>query len=155
MKLCSWTTSSKRPHLEREIIHYLDGVRTVFDGGAGTGRFSIFLAQLGVRVTHFDISHAMLAFARQKDLAAGVQDHIEFVQGRLTELDAYRDGQFDMVISFDAPVSYIYLSTALRGSPRTCAHSRAQSLSRSPVGWGGCRICLIPAKSNSTLSRTT
>ena len=62
----------QKAHLEREIIHYLDGVRTVFDGGAGTGRFSIFLAQLGVRVTHFGISHAMLAFARQKALAAGV-----------------------------------------------------------------------------------
>ena len=98
----------QKAHLEREIIRNLEGVRTVFDGGAGTGRFSIFLARLGVQVIHFDISRSMLDSAREKAVEAGVLDRMDFVQGRLTELEAYRDGQFDMVISFDAPVSYTY-----------------------------------------------
>lgn len=35
-------------------------------------------------------------------------DRIEFVEGRLTDLKACHDGQFDLVVSFDAPVSYTY-----------------------------------------------
>ena len=31
----------QKAHLEREIASRLDGVRTILDAGAGTGRFSI------------------------------------------------------------------------------------------------------------------
>ena len=85
-----------------------DGIQTVFDGGAGTGRFSILLARLGIKVTHFDISNQMLEKAQQIAAASGVIHRMEFVQGRLTDLGSYFDSQFDMVISFDAPVSYTY-----------------------------------------------
>ena len=46
----------QKAHLEREILGHLEGVETVFDGGAGYGRFSILLARRGLRVTHFDLS---------------------------------------------------------------------------------------------------
>jgi 2-polyprenyl-3-methyl-5-hydroxy-6-metoxy-1,4-benzoquinol methylase len=98
----------QKAHLDREIARHLAGVKTVFDGGAGAGRFTIPLAKRGLRVTHFDISRPMLDTARQYAEREGVAGRIEFVQGRLTELSAYRDGQFDLVISFDAPVSYTY-----------------------------------------------
>ncbi len=98
----------QKAHLDREIAAHLDGVRTVFDGGAGSGRFSIPLAQQGFQVTHFDISRPMLAKARELAGQAGVGDRIQFVEGRLTELKQYADGQFDLVLSFDAPVSYCY-----------------------------------------------
>ena len=46
----------QKSHIEHELLDHLDGIRTVFDGGAGCGRFSILLARQGLQVTHFDIS---------------------------------------------------------------------------------------------------
>lgn len=99
----------QKDHLERQVLAALDGsIHTAFDGGAGCGRFSILLAKHGVRVTHFDISQPMLDKARELAAEAGVLGNMEFVQGALEDLSAYGDGQFDMVLSFDAPVSYTY-----------------------------------------------
>ena len=98
----------QKDHLERQVLAALDGVETVFDGGAGCGRFSILLAKRGCRVTHFDISQPMLDKAKELAAEAGVLGNMEFVQGALEDLSAYGDGQFDMVLSFDAPVSYTY-----------------------------------------------
>ena len=96
----------QKAHVERELERHLSGVATVFDGGAGSGRFSVFLAKKGIRVTHFDISESMLSQAREYAGIEGVSDRIEFVHGRLGELDEFSDEGFDMVISIDAPVSY-------------------------------------------------
>lgn len=86
----------------------MDGVRTVFDGGAGCGRFSILLAKHGCKVTHFDISQPMIDKAKELAEKEGVLDRITFVKGALEDLSAFADSSFDMVISFDAPVSYTY-----------------------------------------------
>ena len=98
----------QKDHLERQVLAALEGAETVFDGGAGSGRFSILLAKRGLRVTHFDISKPMIEKARELAAEAGVLDRMEFVQGALEDLSAYRDGQFDLVFSFDAPVSYTW-----------------------------------------------
>ena len=95
-------------HLEREITRNLDGVRTILDAGGGTGRFSLWLAKQGYRVTHLDISMPMLNKAREKAAQLELSGTVEFVHGRLTDLSAYSDEQFDLVISLDAPVSYTY-----------------------------------------------
>ena len=50
----------QKDHIQRKILEHLDGIQTVFDGGAGSGRFSILLAKQGCRVTHFDISQPMI-----------------------------------------------------------------------------------------------
>ena len=98
----------QKDHIQRKLLESLDGIRTVFDGGAGSGRFSILLAKKGCRVTHFDISRPMIDKARELAEKEGVSDRITFVQGALEDLSAYRDREFDLVISFDAPVSYTY-----------------------------------------------
>ena len=98
----------QKDHLQRRVLENLSGVRTVFDGGAGCGRFSILLAQRGCQVTHFDISQPMIDKARELARAAGVAHRITFVKGALEDLSGYADRSFDMVISFDAPVSYTY-----------------------------------------------
>lgn len=98
----------QKKHIERELLANLDGIETVFDGGAGCGRFSILLAQKGCRVTHFDISRPMLDKARELAQAAGVEQNITFVQGALEDLSAYSDRAFDLVMSFDAPISYTW-----------------------------------------------
>ena len=80
----------------------------MFDGGAGSGRFSILLAKHGCRVTHFDISQPMIDKAKELAAREGVLDRITFVKGALEDLGAYRDREFDLVMSFDAPVSYTW-----------------------------------------------
>ena len=95
-------------HIERRLGENLGGISTAFDGGAGCGRFSIFLAKQGVRVTHFDISQPMIDKARELAEKEGVLDRITFVRGALEELSEYADSSFDLVLSVDAPVSYTY-----------------------------------------------
>lgn len=97
-----------KAHVEREIFSHLDGVETAFDGGAGYGRFSIPLAKRGIYVTHFDISEAMIEKARALAAEAGVLEKMTFIHGSLEDLNAYKDGQFDLVLSFDSPISYTY-----------------------------------------------
>ncbi len=100
----------QKSHIERKLLESLDGCETVFDGGAGCGRFSILLAKRGLRVTHFDISTPMLDKAKALAEEAGVADKITFVKGALENLSAYADNAFDMVMSFDSPISYTYPS---------------------------------------------
>ncbi len=95
-------------HIEKELLSNLDGVTTVFDGGAGCGRFSIFLAKHGCQVTHFDISQPMIDKAKELAGEKGVLDKITFVKGALEDLRDFKDKSYDMVISFDAPISYTY-----------------------------------------------
>lgn len=98
----------QKSHIEKELLAHLDGIETVFDGGAGCGRFSILLAKQGCKVTHFDISQPMIDKARELAEQAGVLDRITFVKGALEDLSAFADRSFDLVMSFDAPISYTY-----------------------------------------------
>ena len=98
----------QKSHIERELLQSLDGIGTAFDGGAGCGRFSILLAKHGIRVTHFDISQPMIDKAKEIAAREGVSDRITFVKGALEDLSAYADRSFDLVMSFDAPISYTY-----------------------------------------------
>lgn len=98
----------QKAHIERTIFSHLDGVKTVFDGGAGYGRFSIPLAKRGLHVTHFDISQRMIEAAKRLAAEEGVLENMTFVQGKLEDLAQFQNRQFDMVLSFDAPVSYTY-----------------------------------------------
>ncbi|MBQ4310950.1 MAG: methyltransferase domain-containing protein, partial [Oscillospiraceae bacterium] len=98
----------QKDHIQRKLLEHLDGIQTVFDGGAGSGRFSILMARQGCHVTHFDISQPMIDKAKELAAAEGVADRITFVKGALEELDAYADRSFDLVMSFDAPISYTY-----------------------------------------------
>ena len=98
----------QKDHIQRKLLEQLDGIRTVFDGGAGSGRFSILLAKKGCRVTHFDISQPMIDKAKELAEREGVLDRITFTKGALEDLSAYRDRDFDLVMSFDAPVSYTW-----------------------------------------------
>lgn len=111
-----------KSHIEKELLANLDGIETVFDGGAGAGRFSILLAKHGCRVTHFDISQPMIEKAEMLAKQCGVADKITFVQGALEDLSAYADRSFDLVMSFDAPISYTWPNqeTVIRNLVRIC-----------------------------------
>ena len=98
----------QKAHIQKELLSNLNGIKTVFDGGAGSGRFSILLAKQGLNVTHFDISQPMIDKARQLSKKEGVEDRITFVKGALEDLSAFEDRSFDLVMSFDSPISYTY-----------------------------------------------
>ena len=98
----------QKSFIEKELLQSLDGVETAFDGGAGSGRFSILLAKHGIKVTHFDISQPMIDKAKEIAEREGVTDNITFVKGKLEDLSAYADKSFELVMSFDAPISYTY-----------------------------------------------
>lgn len=83
----------------REIGRWVEGSETVLDIGAGTGAFSIPLAERGFRVTHFDISQEMIARARER---AGALP-IEFVCGDATSLGGRTA---DLVLCFDGAISF-------------------------------------------------
>jgi len=97
-----------KEHTEKVILSNLNGIKTVFDGGAGYGRFSILLAKKGINVTHFDISHGMINNAKQIAQREGVLDKMTFIHGSLEDISQFTDKQFDMVLSFDSPISYTY-----------------------------------------------
>lgn len=98
----------QKSYIEKELLDNLDGIETAFDGGAGSGRFSILLAKQGIHVTHFDISQPMIDKAREIAEKEGVLDKLTFVKGALEDLSKYGDRSFDLVMSFDAPISYTY-----------------------------------------------
>lgn len=98
----------QKAHIEKELLQNLEGINTAFDGGAGSGRFSILLAKKGIHVTHFDISQPMIDKAKTLAKKEGVLERITFVKGALEDLSAYADRTFDLVMSFDAPISYTY-----------------------------------------------
>lgn len=87
----------------REVERHLEKVETILDIGAGTGAFSIPLAQLGFSVTHLDFSLAMLEFARQQ-----AQDlkNIRFVEGNVVDLSQFPDCSFDLVLNMDGAISF-------------------------------------------------
>ena len=87
----------------REIERHLEGVETILDIGAGTGAFSIPLAQRGFSVTHLDLSPAMLEIARQK--GAGLPN-IRFVEGNAADLSGFSDRSFDLVLNMDGAISF-------------------------------------------------
>jgi len=97
-----------KAHIERLLIDNLDGIETAFDGGAGYGRFSFLLAARGIKVVHFDISLPMIEKARSLAKEYDFADNITFVHGSLEDLSNYMDNEFDLVMSFDAPISYTY-----------------------------------------------
>lgn len=98
----------QKNHIEKILLENMKGIKTVFDGGAGSGRFSILLAKHGLKVTHFDISQTMIDKAKELAENAGVIDNITFVKGALEDLSSYKDKSFDLVMSFDSPISYTY-----------------------------------------------
>ena len=102
--------SRKRVHTDlhwEEIERRLDGVQRILDADGGTGRFSIPLAERGFEVVHLDLAPEMLRLARQKAAVRGLAN-ITFVEGTVTDLSRFADGEFDLVLSLDAPLSFAY-----------------------------------------------
>ena len=74
----------------------VDAGMDVLDVACGTGNATIPAARAGARVTGLDFQPDLLALAREKASAAGVE--IEWVEGDAQDLP-FEDGRFDRVLS--------------------------------------------------------
>jgi ubiquinone/menaquinone biosynthesis C-methylase UbiE len=81
----------------------------VLDVGAGPGRFTIELAQLGAQVVVADVSPGQLELNRERVASAGVEEHVEErVVADVTDLSRWDDASFDAAICFGGPLSYAF-----------------------------------------------
>ena len=97
--------------IETHLDHLRRFVRPgdcVLDIGAGPGRFTIELAQLGADVVVADLSPRQLELNREKVSAAGLEERvIERVLADVTDLSRYDAGRFDVAVCFGGPISYL------------------------------------------------
>jgi SAM-dependent methyltransferase len=100
-------SSSLRVELPREFIkRYLKPSDAVLDAGGGTGINAILMAQRCQAVTLVDISPKILARATANIREAGLQGKIELVEGDITDLQRFRDGEFSFILCVGDSISY-------------------------------------------------
>jgi SAM-dependent methyltransferase len=93
--------------VHRRFLHeFVRAGDRVLEAGAGPGRFTLELADSGATVVVGDISSRQLELHREK--TASVEESIE---GRvlldIVDLSRFRDGEFDVVVCFGGPLSYV------------------------------------------------
>jgi SAM-dependent methyltransferase len=92
-------------HYLRRFIQPRD---RVLDVGAGPGRFTIELAEIGAVVVVADISPGQLELNRERVAAAGKEGQVaDRVIADVTDLARFRDGEFDAVVCYGGPLSYV------------------------------------------------
>ncbi len=80
----------------------------ILDIGGGPGRYAIYLAKKGYRMTLLDISPQHIAFAKAQTKSAKVSDKFdEFKEGSMLDLSDFKDNTFDSVICLGGPLSHI------------------------------------------------
>lgn len=108
-----WTRFDTRPmdrvNLEvhrrfvREFVHAGD---RVLEAGAGPGRFTLELADIGAKVVVGDISPVQLALHREKtaEIEAAIEDRVQL---DIVDLSRFSDEEFDAVVCIGGPLSYV------------------------------------------------
>lgn len=86
---------------QRVIAQYLPTGARILDVGGGPGRYTIWLAERGHRVTLADLSPGLLEIAHREIVAAGVERQVEaIVEADACDLSRWQDGTFDAVLAF-------------------------------------------------------
>ena len=126
-----WTRLTKnvrgRVSLEihrRFLRRFVDPGSRVLEVGAGPGRFTFELAQLGAHVVVTDVSEVQLALneARLAGTEAGQQvERRELLD--VCDTSRFADAEFDAVVAFGGPLSYAFerADEAMRGLLRIVA----------------------------------
>jgi cyclopropane fatty-acyl-phospholipid synthase-like methyltransferase len=92
-RAASMGASQPNPHLMREVADLAPG--TALDAGCGAGAEAIWLAARGWQVTGSDIAADALVRAAERAEAAGVADHVQWVEADLSRWAP--DAQYDLV----------------------------------------------------------
>jgi SAM-dependent methyltransferase len=75
--------------------------------GAGPGRFTIELAEIGADVTVADISPRQLELNRERVAEAQLEQRVvDRVVVDVTDLSCFSDGEFDATVCYGGPISY-------------------------------------------------
>jgi 2-polyprenyl-3-methyl-5-hydroxy-6-metoxy-1,4-benzoquinol methylase len=110
-----WQRLTANPVAEISLFihqHYLEKYirpgQAVLEIGAGAGRFTQILAELGARIHVIDISAGQLSLnqqhARELGFAGAVQ---EWAQADICDLARYPAGSFEAVVAYGGPFSYV------------------------------------------------
>jgi ubiquinone/menaquinone biosynthesis C-methylase UbiE len=80
----------------------------VLDIGAGPGRFTLELARIGARVVVADVSAVQLELNKATLIEAGLASSVtDWIQADILDLHVIPDGQFDAVVCYGGPLSYV------------------------------------------------
>lgn len=77
---------------------YLTPGAKILDAGAGTGKYSLFLAERGYEVTALDLTPRHVETIRRRAAELGLEDKLSAVCGNAESLYGFEDGAFDMVL---------------------------------------------------------
>jgi ubiquinone/menaquinone biosynthesis C-methylase UbiE len=90
---------SLRTGIPREFIKkYLKASDFVLDAGGGTGINAIMMAQRCKKVTLVDISPRILELAALNIEYAGLTGTIDLLEGDITNLEQFGDGEFSFMV---------------------------------------------------------
>lgn len=79
---------------------------TILDAGGGSGKWAVYFARRGHRVTLVDVARPMLAKAEEVVERAGVRERVTIRHGTIAELP-FADASFDLVFSDRNPISHV------------------------------------------------
>ena len=133
----------------------------VLDVGAGPGRFTQIMAEIGCRVVVADISEVQLDLHRKYAEARGFEDAVEDrLQLDICDMSSLCSGSFDAVICYGGPLSYVFdqASAAMAECARVCrngGHVLASVMSL----WGGAHrnlemVLSVPLENNRKITET-
>ncbi len=87
------------------IEPYLPDHGVILDAGGGTGKWTLPIAEKGLRVVLYDISAGMLKVAKKKAIERGLDHLVTFKEGDIRDIP-YPDDTFDYVLAEGDPISY-------------------------------------------------
>ncbi len=98
--------------IQQDIAPYCTNESLVMDAGGGTGRWAVKLNKfLKGKMVVFDRSAYMLAKAKENIKNGNVSDQISIIEGDLTNIENFKDGSVDHIVSIYSPLSFIYEQT--------------------------------------------
>ncbi len=93
-------------------LHYLEMFLPkkgrILDAGGGPGRYSIYLAKKGYRISLLDLSPDNIEFAKkQAKIEKVIGNFDEFMVGSIHDLSHFEDNTFDLVLCTGGPLSHL------------------------------------------------
>ncbi|MGI6083642.1 MAG: class I SAM-dependent methyltransferase [Limnochordia bacterium] len=108
-RLASSLESQVNFHMHQKfLLEYVHRGDRVLEVGPGPGRFTCELAALGAEIVAFDISSEQLRLNQERMEHEGMGEAVEaWIQGDVTDLSRFDDGEFDAVVAYGGPLSYV------------------------------------------------
>ena len=97
-----------RTEIPREFIKkYIKKTDIVLDAGGGTGINAIMMSKKAKHVTLIDISTEIVNHAIKNVKDAKLSDKIDILEGDISNLKQFKDGQFSFVVCVGDAISYV------------------------------------------------